>query len=118
MEMMKNQLDSTEDSTEHLSATIQDRDLDVWTKHQCSVSCDGLCNAAEPVKCGGWVLMTCAVVAKPDKYGYKRQLWEKYLRCGQYNWPINCLISEWSGWPKCTAECEGGLKSHTRATSG
>ncbi len=26
----------------------------------------------------------------------------------------NCLMSEWSGWAKCTAECEGALGSHTR----
>ncbi len=34
--------------------------------------------------------------------------------CGQYKCPINCLTSEWSGWAKCTAECEGSLESHTR----
>ena len=30
--------------------------------------------------------------------------------CGQYKCPINCLTSEWSGWAKCTAECEEALE--------
>jgi hypothetical protein len=58
--------------------------------------------------------MTRAVVAQPDNCGIVCPLVQKNLRCGQYKCPINCLMSEWSGWPKCTAECEGGLESHTR----
>ena len=30
--------------------------------------------------------------------------------CGQYKCPINCLTSAWSGWAKCTAECEEALE--------
>ena len=45
------------------SATIRDCELDAWTKHQCSVSCDDSCNSDEPSKWGGWTKMSRAVVA-------------------------------------------------------
>jgi len=59
-------------------------------------------------------LMTRTVVAAPDKCGIRCPLLQKFIRCGQYKCPINCLMSRWSGFSKCTAECEGGLQSRTR----
>jgi len=104
-----------ENSTVCPSADIQDCDLDSWVKHSCTVSCDDSCTADQPFKCGGWAKMTRGIVAAPDKCGIKCPLLEKYIRCGQYKCPIDCLQSRWSGWSKCTADCEGGLQSHTRS---
>merc|ERR1719487_2342505 len=104
-----------ENSTKCPAATIQDCDLDAWVKGQCPVSCDDSCNPEEPFKCGAWARMTRSVVAPPDNCGLKCPLLEKFIRCGQYKCPINCEQSSWSGWSKCTADCEGGLESHTRS---
>jgi len=104
-----------ENSTTCPSATILDCDLDSWNKHQCSVSCDDDCNPNLPFKCGGWAKMSRSVVVKPDKCGIKCPVLEKYVRCGQFKCPMDCHMSTWSGWSKCTADCEGGLQSHTRS---
>jgi len=103
-------------STKCKAETIQDCDLDAWVKHSCTVSCDDSCNADMPFKCGGWAQMTRTVVSAPDQCGIKCPALSKFIRCGQYKCPINCEQSRWSGWSKCTADCEGGLESHTRST--
>ena len=54
------------------------------------------------------------VVVLPDDYGMKCPQLEREKKCGQRKCPVDCLMSEWSGWSKCTKDCESGVQSKTR----
>jgi hypothetical protein len=104
-----------ENSTVCPTATMQDCDVGPWVPEECSVSCDDSCDAATPFKCGGWQEMKREIVVANDDCGIQCPRLSIFKRCGQYHCAINCDMSEWSGWSKCTAECGGGLQSHTRS---
>jgi len=104
-----------ENSTVCPTSVMTDCDVGAWVPEECSVSCDNSCDPAMPYKCGGWQEMKREIVVPNDDCGIRCPRLSLYKRCGQFHCPINCWMSEWSGWSKCTAECGGGLQSHTRS---
>merc|ERR1719310_934570 len=105
-----------ETSTVCPSASIDDCDVDAWIPAECSVSCDDDCpDPNDPYACGGWQQITRKVVVPPDSCGLRCPELSRFKKCNQIKCPVNCDMSEWSGWSKCTADCEGGVQGHTRS---
>jgi len=105
-----------ETSTVCPSASIDDCDVDAWIPAECSVSCDDACpDPMDPYSCGGWQQIARKVVVPPDSCGLRCPELARFKKCNQLKCPVNCDMSEWSGWSKCTADCEGGVQGHTRS---
>jgi hypothetical protein len=81
-------------------------------------------------ECGGWKTMTREIVTPQDQrdtYSVKElgatekgcgipcPHTKRTQKCNQFKCAINCAMSEWSGWSKCSAECNGGVQGHTRS---
>jgi len=99
---------------------IVDCDVDNWVGQQCTVDCDDSCpavpDATEVYTCGGWQHINRKVVVQPpDECGLRCPDLGRTKKCNQKKCPVDCEMSEWSGWSKCTADCEGGVRSRTRS---
>merc|ERR1719329_1729212 len=98
------------------AASMNDCDVDAWVPNECSVSCDDNCpDANDPYACGGWQQIHRKVVVAPDNCGLQCPDLSRSKKCNQVKCPMDCSMSEWSGWSKCTADCEGGVQGHTRS---
>merc|ERR1719189_2139709 len=111
-----------EKSTESPPSKFSDCDFSDWASKngQCinpegtAILCDDSCPKDDPYKCGGSETMKRDIVVLPDKYGMRCPQLEREKKCGQKKCPVDCLMSEWSGWTKCTKDCEGGVQAKTR----
>jgi len=110
-----------ESSTECPGTEIVDCDVDNWVSKSCTVKCDDSCpdvpDPTEVYQCGGWQeIYRHAVVQPPDECGLRCPALSRTKKCNQNKCPVDCVMSEWSLFSKCTADCEGGVRSHTRST--
>jgi len=105
---------------------IQDCVVSYWVPSDCSVPCDDTCPTSvkmgetiDPYACGGWQTLTRHVVTAVPEFFVKYavscpKMMTTTRKCNQQKCPVDCEMSMWSGWSKCTKDCEGGVRSRTR----
>merc|ERR1719460_3224328 len=95
---------------------IVDCDITPYVPGECSVLCDDECpDKTNPYGCGGWQTLTRTILVKPNEYGVKCPELSRKRKCNQFKCPVDCVMSKWSGWSKCSKACEGGTKGRTRS---
>jgi hypothetical protein len=111
------------DSTDSPPSQISDCDFTDWYPKDgicigetgMAIDCDDTCPQADPYKCGGLETMTRDIVVAPNNYGMVCPPTERAKKCMQKKCEVDCVMSEWSGWSKCSKECESGIKIKTRS---
>eukprot|EP00747_Dinoflagellata_sp_TGD_P133932 gnl/TRDRNA2_/TRDRNA2_175267_c2_seq36.p1 gnl/TRDRNA2_/TRDRNA2_175267_c2~~gnl/TRDRNA2_/TRDRNA2_175267_c2_seq36.p1 ORF type:complete len:639 (-),score=160.00 gnl/TRDRNA2_/TRDRNA2_175267_c2_seq36:198-1838(-) len=96
-----------EGSAEQKEASATDCEVGNWIPGECSSPCD-------PDMKGGMQTLTREVITINTKYGHPcpSLSWQK--KCNEFKCPVDCVVSSWSGWSKCTKECGGGVQSRNR----
>merc|ERR1719327_168254 len=95
---------------------IVDCDVTPFVPGDCSVPCDDECpDKKNPYGCGGWQTLTRVIVVRPNEFGVKCPELARKRKCGQFKCPVDCVMSKWSGWSKCSKACEGGTMGRTRS---
>jgi len=95
---------------------IVDCDITPYVPGECSVPCDDECpDKTNPYGCGGWQVLTRTINVKANQFGVVCPELTRKRKCNQFKCPVDCVMSRWSGWSKCSKECEGGTQGHTRS---
>jgi len=84
------------------SAFFQDCEVSKWDPEECTKECNK-----------GNQKLTRAVLTHPNG-GAKCLPLAAERSCNTHPCPINCKLSVWSGWSKCSAECGGGVRQRLR----
>merc|ERR1719460_1196569 len=95
---------------------IVDCDITPFVPGECSVPCDDGCPDKDNVYgCGGWQTLSRSFIVQPNDCGYKCPGLTRKRKCNQFKCPVDCVMSKWSGWSKCSKACEGGTEGRTRS---
>merc|ERR1719243_174202 len=84
------------------SGFFQDCEVSEWDPEACTKKCSG-----------GEQKLTRNVLTHPDG-GAKCLPLAAMRTCNQQPCPVDCKVSTWSGWSKCSAECGGGVQQRLR----
>merc|ERR1719484_257360 len=84
------------------SGFFQDCEVSKWNPEDCTKKCSG-----------GEQKLTRNVLTHPDG-GAKCLPLAAMRTCNQQPCPVDCKVSTWSGWSKCSAECGGGVQQRLR----
>merc|ERR1719178_113447 len=84
------------------SAFFQDCEVSKWDPEECTKTCNK-----------GNQKLTRSVLTHPQG-GAKCLPLAAERSCNTQPCPINCKLSIWSGWSKCSAECGGGVQQRLR----
>ena len=106
---------------DYLGQEVVDCDVDNLVGKKCTVDCDDACtavpDATEVYESGGWQeIHRKIVVDPPNACGPRCVALSRTKKCNQKRCPVDRVMSEWCGWSRCTAHCEGGARSHTRSS--
>jgi len=101
-------------STTSPPGVIEDCEMDEWIPGDCSVSCDDKCPDIDPAKCGGTREMNRGKVKEPNAFGVQCGFTTETRSCNQFKCAVDCKMSIWGGWSRCTAECDEGTEIHSR----
>merc|ERR1740123_2458319 len=82
---------------------FQDCEVSKWEPEDCSVSCGG-----------GIQLLKRAIVSPESGGGAECPPLSMRKACNEHPCPIDCKVSEWSGFSACSAECGGGVRQRVR----
>merc|ERR1719188_1604604 len=94
---------------------ITDCVMSDWIPGSCPKACDNTCPQEDPYKCGAWQWLYRRAIVNANQFGVKCPGRWRRKKCGQIKCPVDCVMSQWSGWSKCTKECESGVQVRTRS---
>merc|ERR1719446_19844 len=84
------------------SGFFQDCEVSKWDPEECTKVC-----------AGGEQKLTRSVISHPNG-GTKCLPLAAMKSCNLHPCPVDCKLSSWSGWSKCSAECGGGVQQRLR----
>jgi len=91
-----------------ISEGITDCEVDEWVTGQCSKKCEG-----------GIQFLNREVLSGPTtgrlNAGVKCPPLKLNQTCNTINCPIDCDVSEWSEWSRCSVNCSGGIRERIRS---